>query len=64
MDGKCGLVAIQVMGSNPQIEGTCTFINDFQVEISSKGDIKGENSSTLCKNRKGIKDLSMDVNEC
>ena len=30
-----------------KFEETCTFINDFQLEISSKCDI--ENSSTLCK---------------
>ena len=46
-----------------KIEETCTFINDFQLEISSKCDIKAENSSTLCKNHKGRKGLSTDVNE-
>ena len=38
-----------------QIEETCTFI-----EISSKGDIKAENSSTLCKfhkRRKGLRPM-------
>ena len=60
-------------GSNPltlhinvfffYIEETCTFINDWQLEISSKCDIKAENSPNLCKNHKGRKGLSTGVNE-
>ena len=33
-------------------------------QLSSKCDIKAENSSTLCKTHKWRKDLSTDVNEC
>ena len=61
------------MGSNPLalhnflfflIEETCTFINDFQLEISFKFHIKAKNSSTLCKYHKGRKGLSTNVDEC
>ena len=40
------------------------FHEHFQLEISSKCDIKVGNSSTLCKFHKVSKGLSTDVNEC
>ena len=63
-----------VVGSNPTSLHIKLFVlsnrrdlhfhEHFQLEILSKCDIKAENSSTLCKNHKGRKGLSTDVNKC
>ena len=55
MDGKCGIVVMQVIGSNT----LALHVNFFYFKLKRLA----LSSSTLCKTHKGRNDLSTDVNE-